>query len=244
MRNCIFENNELILCSAPVPMGYPQSLTHVCVKEFSGRLYMTLSPFPSIRTTRFRAYLRAILRRITGGLFGKLIIGETYENPCIYIDDKKSDRRVFRLMCFKPLMDTPDPYYGFPAYNSDPDLYIEDKVAYVLNRAIFRTKYNPSDNKYECIIRLYLIQGLLDDGRFKLLKIQLLKESSELSVSPCLIKYEGAYLLFQLYTNCYNDGVSFEGLRFLKCNTIEGLEFEYEWKTVSDEEGDYIPWHI
>lgn len=239
--NTVFNQADFCLCSVPPPCGYPQSQTHVGVWEKEGVVFITSSPFPSIKRPAWVSYLRAGINKLSFGRFCKYIRGEFYENPLLY---SSVDGIHFSLVQSKPLMDTPDPYYGLPAFNSDPDLYVEDNVLSVLNRVIFRSKYNKIDNRYEYVIRLYLIQGLLDEGRFKMVSTKLIKEFNELSVSPCLTKYNGTYFLFQLYTNCYNDGISFNGLRFLNSNTIKGVECENEWNTVSVEAGDFIPWHM
>lgn len=237
----IFKKTDFKLCSVPVPSGYPQSQTHVGVFPVGDTVLLTSSPYPSVIRSKRSNYFRAAIRKLSFGRWCKNIRGEYFENPCIYTS---IDGISFNLMQSRPLMECPDAYYGLPAFNSDPDLFVEDNTIYVLNRAIFRTKLTPGRHRDEYMIRLYLIKGLLDEGRFKYISTNLIKESTELSVSPCITKYNGKYLLIQLYTNCYNDGENFEGLRYIKSDTVSGLEDVDGWASIKVDSGNYIPWHM
>lgn len=240
----IFKKEQFKVCMVPVPTGYPQSQTHAGVFYNDGIVYLTSSPFPVKNTSKCIAYLKACVRKITNGKFCKLIIGETYENPCLYTQVYHGATCEFKLMQAQPLMDQPTPYYGYPSFNSDPDIFVEDGYIYVLNRCVFRTKLTPGRHRDEYEIRLYLIKGAIDGDKFKLYEVILLKESNELSVSPCITKYGNRYLLMQLYTNCYNDGQSFNGLRYIEDNTIRGLQNTEQWNKIQVNSGVYLPWHM
>ena len=244
MKKTVFDKKDFILCNIPVPEGYPQSQTHVGVFPYDNKLFLTSSPFPVIKYKRIISYIRSIIRKITRGRLCPLVRGETYENPLLYISVNE-ECTIFKLVQTRPLMEQPDPYYGYPSFNSDPDIFIERDRLYILNRAIFRTKLTPGKFRDEYNIRIYLIEGLIDLGRFKLSGINLIKESEELSVSPCLTKYHGEYKYFELFTNCYNDGQSFDGLRYRTYNTINDLKnAEAKWNDVRIITSDYIPWHM
>lgn len=237
----IFSKREFTLCHVPAPKGYPQSQTHAGVWHLGDSVLMTCSPYPNIKRKKWVEYLRIALRKASFGHLCRCIRGEFYENPCIY---SSFDGITFNLMQSRPLMESPDAYYGLPAFNSDPDLFVDGVNVYVLNRCIFRTKLTPGRYRDEYMIRLYLIMGLLDEGRFKYISTNLIKESSELSVSPCITKYNGKYILLQLYTNCYNDGENFEGLRYIESETIEGLKDSSKWSSIRVKSDNYIPWHM
>lgn len=239
--NIIFNRFDFKLCNIPTPRSYPQSQTHTGVQKVGDIVLLTSSPFPSVVRERFELYLRAALYKVSFGLFCKSIRGESYENPFIY---SSIDGLDFTLMQSRPLMEKPDPYYGLPAFNSDPDLFVEGKDIYVLNRVIYRTKLTPERKHDDYEIRIFLIKGVLDEGRFKYYSTTLLKETTDLIVSPCITKYRGRYLYMSLWTNCYNDGVSFEGLRFVSADTVDGLAKTENWSSVEVIMDKWIPWHM
>lgn len=241
MMKPVFDKSFFQLCNVPVPEGYPQSQTHVGVKKEGDAIILTTSPFPSVVRERFDIYMRAALHKASFGLLCKSIRGECYENPLIY---SSIDGLDFTLMQSRPLMEKPDPYYGLPAFNSDPDLFVEGNHIYVLNRAIYRTKLTPERKRDEYEIRIFLIKGQLDKGRFKYYSTTLLKETTDLIVSPCITKYRGRYLYLSLWTNCYNDGESFDGMRYVTANTVEGLSEEDSWQSVEVVSDKWIPWHM
>lgn len=241
MGYTVFRASDFQLCVVPVPKGYPQSQTHVGVRRVGDIILMTTSPYPNIKRSKCANYMRGALRKASFGLLCNEERAEFFENPCIY---SSKDGIHFNLMQSRPLMESPDAYYGLPAFNSDPDLFVEGDFIYVLNRCIFRTKLTPGRHRDEYMIRLYLIKGLLDEGRFKYISTNLIQESSELSVSPCITKYNGKYILLQLYTNCYNDGENFEGLRYIESEKIEGLKDSCKWSSIRVKSDNYIPWHM
>lgn len=240
----ILSREQFELCYVPVPKGYPQSQTHVGVSQLNGKVYLTSSPFPELKQSKILTYAKAIIRKCSNGILFRIVRAESYENPLLYVSANEQGSR-FTLLQSKPLMEQPDPIFGYPAFNSDPDLYIEGDKAYILNRAIFRTKLTPGRFRDEYCIRIYLIEGSLDAKRFNLHGINLINESDILSVSPCLIKYRDKYRYFELFTNCYNDGKSFDGLKFRTYDSINQLKKEYaQWETVCINESVYLPWHM
>lgn len=239
--NTVFSKEEFHLCDVPVPMGYPQSQTHVGVQKIGGVILMTTSPFPSVIRPRYVNYIRAAVRKLSFGLLCRNVIGENYENPCLY---SSRDGVKFTLMQSRPLMEKPDPYFGLSAFNSDPDIFMEGNAVYVLNRMIFRTKLTPNRNRDEYEIQVFLIKGLLEKYGFKYYSTTLFKETTDLIVSPCITKYRGSYIYYSLWTNCYNDGESFEGLKYVMANTIDGLSQANNWKEVQVIGGNWIPWHM
>lgn len=247
VNNVIFKKDAFALCKVPVPKGYPQSQTHSGIALHSGKLYLTTSPFPNVKYPQLLAYARIVIRKLSLGLICKGIIGEKYENPLLLIGDNTNvdPPTDFALMQSKPLMDTPDPYYGFPAFNSDPDIFIEDNKINIINRSIFRTKICSGAilNKY--VIRLYLITGSIDCSRFKFERNILFKEfDDKISISPCLTRYEDSYRLFRIETSSYLDGKSFDGIYVQSSQTIDGFMNNEEWIKIQVEEGDFLPWHM
>ena len=241
MINCVFKKQDFIVCHVPVPKGYPPSQTHVGVYPTNRLLLLSSSPFPNVRHSKWRDYLHVVLRKMTKGLLGNQTKAESFENPCIY---SSKDGVYFNLMQSRPLMEAPDAYYGLPAFNSDPDIFVENDTVYVLNRVVFRTKMTPGRHRDEYVIRIYLIKGLLDEGRFKLISISLFKDTTDLIVSPCLTKYKGDYVYTSLWTNCYNDGESFEGLKFIKAPLFGELYDNEDWHEVSVNTDKWAPWHM
>ena len=236
-----FSKADFKLCNVPVPSGYPQSQTHAGVCKVGNKTLLVSSPFPNVKYQKWQIYPRVALRKAT---FGWLCNGERaeyFENPCLYYSN---DGENFKLMQTRPLMEAPDAYYGFPAFNSDPDLYVENDTIYVLNRAIFRTKLTPGLHRDEYDIRIYLIKGLLDEGRFKYISTNLIKETTDLVVSPCLTKYQGKYIYTSLWTNCYNDGESFGGLKYVQLSSIDELQTNECWNEIKVNTDKWIPWHM
>lgn len=240
--NTIFSHSDFYLCNVPTPSGYPQSQTHAGVFSYNGRVYLSTSPFPCPKESKLKIYTKAILRKMTKGFLCPIVRGESFENPLIYIKDNK--KNSFCLMQLSPLMEQPDPYYGYPAFNSDPDLYIEDDTIYVINRAIFRTALTPGRNRDEYVIRYYLIKGLIDGEKFKYISTHLFYESNELSVSPCLTKYRGKYILSNLFTNCYNDGYNFKSLQCATFNNLEDIYQKLTWYKINVDISEFIIWHM
>lgn len=241
----VFSNKDFILCSVPVPEGYPQSQTHAGVAKIGDRTIIVSSPFPNIKRSMIHTYFRVGLRKLTLGHLCNEKPGEYFENPCIYINTDDDQPSIeFRLLQSRPLMEPLDPFYGLPAYNSDPDVYVEENIIYVLNRCIYRTRLTPERKRDEYEIRIFLIKGLLIDGKFKYISTNLFKETTDLIVSPCMTHYKGKYIYTSLWTNSYNDGESFEGLRFVEGSKIEDLMTNEVWQEVQVDINEWIPWHM
>ena len=245
MMETIFTKNEFELCDVPVPYGYKQSQTHSGVAICNGKYYLTTSPYPSGSEAKWKLYLRAALGKI--GLNIRSFIPEQWENPCLYIENRIANEiipRHFSLMQSTPLMPPPDPYYGLPAFNSDPDIFIEGDIIHVLNRQTYRTKICPGEplNKYSN--RIYHIYGRIDRGRFYYLGTELLLETNRLVCSPCLTRYDGKYVLMELETNTYNEGGNFQGLFITYGDSIEDFKNTRKWQRVEIESDFYLPWHM
>ena len=238
----VFRESDFQLCNVPVPKGYPQSQTHAGCALKNGTIYLTTSPYPVIKYSMFITYLRVLLRKLSFGYLCKHLRGEYFENPCLYSckSGEQGGPVKFKLMQSRPLMEPVDPYYGYPAYNSDPDIYIDQDYTYILNRVFYRTSFSRGCQ----VIRLYMIKGIVEGYKFKLCSIDLFKETCYPFVSPCLTQYKGNYLLFFLHTDCYNDGNSFEGLRFIEGANISDLKSNEKWNNVIVDSQDYIPWHM
>lgn len=114
----------------------------------------------------------------------------------------------------------------------------------MLNRAVYRTKLTSGKHRDELEIRLYLIHGAIDNDKYKYWGTNLIAESTELSVSPCLTKYNGKYILMQLYTNCYNDGESFEGMKYQTYDNIRDVGSNVRKSIIKVNTDKYIPWHM
>ena len=242
MNTPVFSREDFRLCFVPVPEGYPQSQTHAGVYEYDGKLFLTTSPYPLIKRPQWIEYLRVILRKMHLGFLVKRIDAEYYENPLLYIA-KAGDATSFVLMQNQPLMSPPVHYFGLPAYNSDPDLFIEDGVFFVLNRSYFRKRLE--NNQIGCEVRLYLIKGLLDNCKFKYWGTQLIKIWDKPTiVSPCLTHYDGAYYLLYLDTNSALDWKSFNGLYYYKSKEINGLSKSSDRCEIQVNGDGIFPWHI
>ena len=237
----IFQKSDFHLCHVPVPVGYPQSQTHVGVFPAGDGLLMTTSPFPNFKRPVWVEYLKAAFRKVSHGRYGIIVRGDYYENPCLYFS---KDGISFHLLQSRPLMEAPDSYNGLPAFNSDPDLFVEGNKVYVLNRSVFKTILSSDKESAEYEIRIFLIEGLFEKGRFKYISTRLFKETTELMASPCLTKYHGKYIYMSLWTNCYNDGETFDGLRYLYAKDIHGLSAQDDWQTIKVDVTRWIPWHM
>lgn len=242
MRTPVFKRSDFVLCHVPVPEGYPQSQTHAGVGVLSnGQYVLTSSPFPAVKYNILIAYMRAGIRRLTKGKFFKHP-GEYYENPCIYVGDptNASPPSSFRLAQSTPLMNPVDPVFGYPSFNSDPDLYIEDDSIYILNRSIYRR-----GGKYNYFMRLFLINGRIENSFFLQNSTILFREGTDIVGSQCLIKFDGQYLMTDIMSNSYNDGVTWNGIRFIKGKRIEDLKSICDWNMVEVvNNGDFLPWHM
>lgn len=242
MKTPIFKKNDFSVCKVPVPKGYPQSQTHCGVSQYGNKLLLVSSPYPSVKHSKAYLYLRAALYRITFRKFFGNRRSEAYENPCLYISDTNIDDQPvsFSLTQSRPLMEPLDDIFGFPAYNSDPDIFIENEDIFIINRSYFRT----SNEKLKQIIRLYLINGHIENSKFKLLSINLFKETEDHFVSPCFVKYRDNYMLLIIKSDCYNDGTSFNGIYYQQSSSIFSLQQETRWHELQVKINDFIPWHM
>ena len=243
----IFSKNDFSLCHVPVPKGYPQSQTHSGVAFYDGRYFLTASPYPDLKEKRLKVYAKVIARKFTRGRAFNTIRAEAYENPCLYAGNSidRNPPIEFKLLQERPLMDTPDDYYGLPAFNSDPDIFAEDGKLYILNRPVYRTKLCPGKplNKYEN--RVYLISGEIDGERFKLERnLRLLSTTERIMASPCFFKYNNRYWLIELETNSYNDGETYKGLYAISALERDGLKDNDHWKLIETNSTDLLPWHM
>ena len=248
MNRPIFERSDFTLCEVPVPKGYPQSQTHVGIAVSGGKYYMTTSPFPNIKYGKWENYFRVIIRKLTKGRLMNPKRADFFENPCLYraCDNQGEVPSMFRLLCQHPLMECPDDYYGFPAYNSDPDLFIEDDTVYILNRSVFPTSndYSDPNNPYPAVVRIFLIKGQLYNDKFIYESTNLIKQWNMPYASPCLTKYKDRYILTYIDSNSANDGVSFNGIfvgyvekpeEFAKVNSFIKIKYD---------DSKLLPWHM
>ncbi len=243
MNNPIFKREDFVLCDVPVPQGYPQSQTHSGVAWYDGRLYLTSTPYPNRRLSRWRIYFNVLLRKLSNGMLIK--DAEIYENPCLYVSDKNQLSEIpttFSPLAPFPLMDTPKKEYGLPAFNSDPDIFIENGHCYILNRTVCRTRL--LKHGYECKTKIFLIIGEVGKETFELKKIQQIKEWNKPYVSPCLIKHNGKYILSYLDTNSAIDAKSFCGLYLQQLSALDNLSRCNEYKEIKISAGRLLPWHM
>lgn len=242
MMESVFKKSDFLLCDVPVPKGYPQSQTHCTIKQYNGDYYLTTSPYPAISRPKWKGYLFAILKRISLGRINKLYIGEDFENPCIYkgeISGQADYPVIFRLLEGSPLMEKPDDLYGLGSYCSDPDLYIENDMFYILNRSSVR-KSNTGDAYKDYETKVYLIEGKPSDGIFIISNTHYLYDS--LDASPCIAKYNNDCYLLSLESTSYNTGAPCKALNVRK---REGTI--YEWSNPSEiqlDKGCWEPWHM
>lgn len=245
MKEPIFKREELKLCYVPVPDGYPQSQTHAGVACYQGRTYLTTSPYPGPKYGRWEGRFRHLARLISFGKYCSTPDGEYYENPCLYIGEEKGETAAhFKLMQKTALMDTPADYYGWPCYNSDPDIFIENGTLYILNRSVIRTEVFKDHRPYKFVTRVYLIKGVDENGHFKLLSNSLVRENNDNYVSPSLVKYKGDYIVAHLENRLVGREVQFDNLYLSKadeiCKAIEGKE-DRPVTVISD---GLLPWHM
>lgn len=240
----IFEKKDFTLCYLPVPDGYPQSQTHAGVAYHNGKLFLTCSPYPVKKYSRFEAHWHTLLQKLSSGRWGRIPDAEKYENPMLYVGvwEKDVPPTTFDSVEPFPLMDTPSPVYGMPAYNSDPDIFIDDNNVYILNRSYYRRPSVNGTNEKEVLISL--IRGCIGDNGYQMSDILEFKKSSDSLISPCLIKYKGKYLFMSLETNSAIDGHTFNGLFIQQSDTLLGLMGEQDKKKIVVESDNMLPWHM
>lgn len=244
MNNPIFKREDFVLCQALVPKGYPQSQTHVGVFPCNGRVYLSSSPFPVRKYSKLHNLCRVVLSKISQGRIVDLFEEEGYENPLLYRGEEGvSEPTEFELLTPSPLMDRPLPTFGYPCYNSDPDLFIEGETFHVLNRVNIRK--SKVEVKGEYIQQIYHITGVVEGSRFKMISSDILKEFDNPDiVSPCLTKFNDTYFLFTLNTRAALDGTSFDGLYYYTGKTIDCLKCESKGVFVKTNIEKFLPWHM
>ena len=110
--NAVFQPKEFQICNVPVPKGYPQSQTHAGVAYCNGRVYLTTSPYPSVKYKRIVAYARAIIRKFTNKIYPPAW-GDILENPMLYGGEKEESSPVrVNPVVGKPLESTPPELVG------------------------------------------------------------------------------------------------------------------------------------
>lgn len=240
----LFKKNDFSLCDVRVPASYPQSQTHAGIAYFDGKFYLTCSPYPVKSYSKHSYFLLALLRKVTNGKFGKMIDAESYENPLLYIGDIDKGRPPIYFEPAEPfpLMDTPESFYGLHAYNSDPDIFIEDGKVYILNRTYYRKP--SSDGAIGKEVLISLINSFVDESGFHFQQIEDFKKTQKSLISPCLIKYNGEYLFTQLETNSAIDGHTFEGLYMQKAASMAELKGNEEYVKIEVQSNGLLPWHM
>lgn len=241
----IFNKEDFCLCDVPVPKGYPQSQTHCGVAFIGDIILMTTSPYPNYKRNKYVIYFWAILKKISFGVIGssKIFRGEDYENPCLYIERKRKDGVVipnsFELIEGSPLMNKPFDKFGLGSYCSDPDVYVEGDTVYVLNRTTIR-KARTGSPKLDYETCIHLISCKIENNTIVDKVVTDLWKGFD--VSPCICRYNGAYLYTSLITNSFNDGKDFDTLNIRTSDNIyKGWSDEKSVRVVSEK---YVPWHM
>lgn len=243
MKQPVFSRDALTLCDIPVPKGYPQSQTHCGIILYEGKWFMTTSPFPTIQHSKFVNYLRLALHKFSGGLLVNPKRADRFENPCLYVGDARQGFPTsFHLIGEKALMDTPEQPKGGYAYNSDPDLFIEDGKTFILNRTAYCRR--GADNEAVHSMTLHLIEGRLFEGSLSDMSITELGDwDSSTIVSHSLTKYDGTYQLMYLDTISALDGKTFTGLYCKTADSVNGLK-QAEERQIKVLSGNLLPWHL
>lgn len=237
----IFKEEDLTLCEVPVPNGYPQSQTHSGVVAYSGRVFLTTSPFPQIRCSKLKSHFRALSLRLTKGMWPP-IYGDNCENPMLYWGEKGSDAPIsFTPFKGNPFINIPPSLYGYPAFNSDPDIFREGNKLYVLNREYIRN-YPPGGNIGDVLTRLDMVTFRITDKGADYERCQIIKEEHYSITSPCLAKWNGKYRLIYVDTQSYNEAGADCHLYYESSEDIHGT---YSNRIeICIDGGDYTPWHL
>lgn len=240
-----FDKEDFLLCSVVVPKSYPQSQTHAGVYISDGSVFLVTTPFPNPKITFVSRYYWAIVRRLGLARFVKRVIGENYENPLLYVAScKNCIPLVFKLITPSPLISQPNPHNNLPAYNSDPDIYIEKGVFSILIRQTFRTNLLP-DGKYECYNKIFELVGIVNEAHaFIQQSFNLLITTNKPFVSPCHIKVGDTYVFTYLDTNSYNDGDTFVGLFLHKSTEPISDTRDFDFFQIKIDTKDFLPWHM
>ena len=244
MKSPVFGRNDFSLCRVPVPSGYQQSQTHCGICIYEGRYYLSTSPYPQIKYAKYRNLFRVALSKLSRGHLVDLYKAEGQENPCLYVGLGDSNPPTeFEPFSVNPLISKPVGIDGLKAYNSDPDLYIEDGRYYLLNRAVYRIFGDSSS--ISAISRLELLTGDIHDRSKGIDEKILLKEwDNDHSVSPCLCKHDDRYLLTYLDTLSALDGKTFNALYLAEMISLDELTSDLAWRQVEVKSAGLLPWHM
>lgn len=239
MMKTIFRRSEFVLCDVPVPQGYPQSQTHSGIALHNGKYYLTTSPYPNPRYSKFELYFRVAVRKLSRGLFFKNYRGEDYENPCLYVGSDETIPTKFHIIEGSPLMTKPKDVYGLGSYCSDPDIFIEGDEIYVLNRESLRkSTIGTPEERYitsTFVIKLNVTGTKIHDKTITPL-------FNEQFASPCLTKYNDVFIYTCIDTNSYNTGEPCKAIYIRKSDSIER-----NWSEKCKVElirGEFEPWHM
>lgn len=239
----IFQEQDLFVCDVPVPFGYPQSQTHAGVAVCEGRVYLTTSPYPQVHYSRFVGHLRGLLNRISGGRLPKQH-GDIEENPMLYWGEVGVEAPVkFTPFWGNPIISLPPALFGYPAFNSDPDIYIEKDDIYVINREYLRRI--PPDAKHyvgDSRVRLDIVHFKATSDGVEYQRAGIFKESDDNILSPCLTKMTGKYRLFYLDTFSYLYPDTECHLYMESSDEIDGRYGERKEIRIHSEY--YMPWHL
>lgn len=239
----VFKKTDFELCAVPVPKGYPQSQTHCGVQLYGNDFFLTTSPFPNPKIPLWKHYFWRVIEVLSlNHIKHRIKPGEDFENPCIYRGVLEPNRRYprnFVLLNNGPLMDKPYDRYGLGSYCSDPDLYIDNNLFYVLNRTSVRKQnYGTPKERYET--KVHLIEGLFNGFSIDIKNIT--KLFDEQDASPCLTRFDNTYYYFSIDSNSFNTGEKCDALYFRTSNTLKGLWSDK--KEIRICSNGYEPWHM
>ena len=233
----IFKEKDFVVCDVPVPLGYPQSQTHAGVAHGKDRVYLTSSPYPKIRYNFLQRIYRKCLHVVTNNMYPPNY-GDAQENPMLYWGDKNNESpSVFKPYFGNPLANTPPKLFGYKSYNSDPDVYVEDGLVYVLNRECFMT-----GGAYNYWVRIFLMMFAETENGVKYLRSKIILEEPNKNLSPCIVKWQNSYKLLSLETLSYNTGDSDCHLILRESSSIDGVYNNKREIQISG--GNYVPWHF
>lgn len=241
--NSIFKEKDLIVCDVPVPKGYLQSQTHSGVAVHDGQVFLCTSPFPEVKRNRIQGHIRGLLLRISNGEFPKKH-GDNDENPMLYWG-KSGEIAPIRFEPFigNPVVSIPPSLFGYPSFNSDPDIFIEGDNLYLINREFIR-KTQPRSKHFvgDSLIRLDMVRFVIRDNCPHYIGSSIFLESESNIISPCLAKIGNQYRLFYLNTFSYLYPESDSKLYMLLDNQINGSYKDRQEILIDG--GNYVPWHL
>lgn len=244
MDSFVFQREDFSLCVVPAPPLCPQSQTHSGVALYNGKYFLTTTPYPNKRYSRWQSYIRLAFRVMTRGILYK--DAEIFENPCLYVGEAQGAAKVpptsFKPLTPFPLMPNPKIDHCLSCFNSDPDIFVDNNHCYILNRTVCRTK--KLEHGYDSVTKIFLIEGSLERGTYTLESIKQVKEWQQPFVSPCLTKYRGKYLFTYIDSNSANDAQTFRGLYVQQLDSISELGTNNNYKKVSVEGSNILPWHM